>query len=271
MHDPVEGAERAVTQGAVTASGNDATLARWFETPRGAYVLAWEQAQYDNAVDVVFGFHAVQVGLPAVDFLRENRIPLRIRVGQEAGCTLASAAAHLPLASHSIDLVVLPHVLEFSEHPHQILREAERILRPEGHIVISGFNPLSLWGMKRMLGATLGRTDSAEYPWRGRFIGLLRLKDWLELLGFELNGGRFGCYAPPFAQAKWLERFSFMEKAGNRWWPIAGGAYVVRAIKRSLGMRLVTPPWREERVKRPALVQVARRDNVIHVRPIQKR
>ena len=96
-------------------------------------------------------------------------------------------------------------------------------------------------------------------------------QDWLALLGFELNGGRFGCYAPPFAQARWLERCAFMEKAGDRWWPIAGGVYVVRGIKRQEGVRLVTPAWREPKAKRPALVQVARRDNVIHVRPIQRR
>lgn len=268
MHDPAEGAGNDAKD---DAESGEVTLASWFETPRGRYVLAWEQAQYDNAVDDVFGFHAVQVGLPSVDFLRESRVPLRIHAGQERGCTLTCAATQLPLASHSMDLVVLPHVLELSEHPHQILREAERVLRPEGQIVISGFNPLSLWGMKRLLGATFGRSDSVEFPWRGRFIGLLRLKDWLALLGFELNGGRFGCYVPPFAQSRWLDRFAFMEKAGDRWWPIAGATYVVRAVKRSLGMRLVTPVWREERVKRPGLVQVARRDNVIHVRPIQKR
>jgi len=268
MHDPAECPGEVVTAG---AGAGELTLDRWFETSRGRYVLAWEQAQFDNAVDDVFGFHAAQVGLPGVDFLRENRIPLRIRAGREAGCTLAAEPTRLPLASHSMDLVVLPHVLEFSEHPHQILREAERVLRPEGQIVISGFNPLSLWGMKRMMGAALGRSDKVEFPWRGRFIGMLRLKDWLELLGFELNGGRSGCYAPPFVQARWLERFAFMEKAGERWWPIAGATYVVRAVKRHVGMRLVTPAWRDERAKRPALVQVARRDNVIHVRPIQKR
>ena len=60
----------------------------------------------------------------------------------------------------------------------------------------------------------------------------------------------FGCYAPPFAQPKWLARFDFMEKAGARWWPIAGGVYVVRAIKRVQGMRLVTPAWRKERARR---------------------
>jgi hypothetical protein len=105
--------------------------------------------------------------------------------------------------------------------------------------------------MKRALGR--GRD---EFPWCGRFIGLLRLKDWLQLLSFELNGGRFGCYAPPFAQARWLERAAFMEKAGDRWWPITGGIYVVRAVKRTFGMRLVMPKWRIEAAPAKAMSTV---------------
>ena len=217
------------------------TLAGWFATPKGAYVLRWEQAQYDSAVEDVFGFNAVQVGLSQFDLLRQNRIPLRTRVGLDGASDLVADSGALPLATGSVDLLVLPHVLEFSAHPHRILREAARVLMPEGQIVISGFNPLSLWGLKRALGR--GRN---EYPWCGRFIGLLRLKDWLQLLSFELNGGRFGCYAPPFSQAKWLGRAAFMEKAGDRWWPIAGGVYVVRAVKRTIGMRLVMPSWRSQ-------------------------
>jgi SAM-dependent methyltransferase len=162
----------------------------------------------------------------------------------------------LPLATGSIDLLVLPHVLEFSGQAHAVLREAERVLMPDGQIVISGFNPLSLWGAKRALGF-----DKHEYPWCGRFIGLLRLKDWLQLLGFELNGGRFGCYAPPFAQARWLERSAFMEKAGDRWWPIAGGVYVVRAIKRTVGMRLLTPSWRGQNGRQKALAPVTQQSS----------
>jgi SAM-dependent methyltransferase len=161
----------------------------------------------------------------------------------------------LPFASQSIDLVALPHVLEFSEQPHRILREAERVLMPGGSIVISGFNPLSLWGAKRALGA---RRD--QYPWAGHFFGLLRLRDWLHLLGFELNGGRFGCYAPPFASSSWLERSRFLEKAGDRWWPIAGGVYVVRAVKHVIGMRLVMPSWKDRPARKKALAPVAQRD-----------
>jgi SAM-dependent methyltransferase len=241
-------------------------LAEWLETPRGSYVLAWERGQFDSAVEDVFGFNAVQIGLPGIDFLRESRIPLKFGAGREAGCALRSEPVQLPLASQSMDLVALPHVLEFSSQPHAILREAERVLMPEGSIVISGFNPLSLWGATRAFAL-----ERRRYPWCGRFIGLLRLKDWLALLGFELTGGRFGCYAPPFSQRRWLERFGFMEKAGERWWPICGGVYVVRAIKRNLGMRLVKPEWRDKRAAKKALAPVTQRENGLQVEKRERR
>ena len=231
-------------------------LAQWFDSEQGKYVLDWELAQFDSAVDDIFGYHALQIGLPEIDFLRENRIPHKTVIGVEEGASVRSRPWELPIASNSVDLVLLPHVLEFSEHAHQILREAERVLMPDGSIVISGFNPVSLWGAKHAFGF-----KSDHYPWRGKMIGLIRLRDWLKLLSFEHSGGSFGCYAPPFKSAKWLERWKFMEKAGERWWPIAGGAYVVRAIKRTVGMRLVMPSWREWRTSAKALAPVAQRGN----------
>jgi SAM-dependent methyltransferase len=231
-------------------------LADWLDTPQGRYAMDWEREQFESAVEDVFGFNAMQVGLPSVDFLRGNRIPFKFTSDLEEGSTLTADPLQLPLATHSMDLIVLPHVLEFSPHPHQLLREAERALRPEGHLVISGFNTLSLWGLRQAL-MTRERRRALGCPWDARFIGLLRLKDWLQLLGFELNGGKFGCYAPPVSTQKWLSRFDFMEKAGARWWPIAGGVYVIRAVKRTAGLRLVTPGWRKERRQRRALAPVA--------------
>jgi SAM-dependent methyltransferase len=233
-----------VQNGAKYSGGERSSLSGWLSTPQGSYVLGWELAQYDSSVDDAFGFRAVQVGLPEVDFLRQNRIPFRFTLALEPGAGLAADPLQLPLASQSVDLVVLPHVLEFHPHPHEVLREVERVLMPEGHVVISGFNSGSLWRMRQMF------TFDRKSPWDAKFIGLLRLREWLRLLGFELNGGMFGCYAPPFRQSRWLERFAFMEKAGARWWPIAGGIYVVRAVKRVQGMRLVTPAWRQERARR---------------------
>lgn len=230
------------------------TPADWYATERGAYVLRWERAQFDSAVEDVFGFVAIQIGAQRPDFLAVNRIPLRACIDVSTGGCVRAVPDALPIASQSVDLIVLPHVLEFSASPHQILREAERVLRPEGRIVISGFNPLSLWGVRRMFGHRGG-----SYPWCGEFIGLLRLRDWLKLLGFELDGGRFGCYAPPFRRGKWLQRSAFMEKAGDRWWPIAGGVYVVRAVKRVHGMRLVRPAWKNSRAAQQALAPLPQR------------
>ena len=182
----------------------------------------------------MFGFRAVQAGLPEIDFLRRNRIAFRFTLALEPGAALAADPLQLPLDSQSIDLLALPHVLETHNEPHRMLREVERVLRPEGQVVISGFNPMSLWRVRQ---AFSRRQRGA--PWDARYLSLLRLRDWLRLLGFELNGGVFGCYAPPFRQTKWLTRFAFMERAGARWWPILGGAYVVRAVKRVPGMRVV--------------------------------
>jgi len=236
-------------------NGGRRTLAQWFGTAQGQYVLAWELSQFDLATEDVFGFRAVQAGLPGVDFLRQNRIPYRLALALEPGAAVTADALQLPLAGQSIDLLALPHVLEFHNHPDQVLREAERVLRPEGQLVISGFNTLSLWRLRRLFAPR-----AAGAPWDARFVGLLKLREWLRLLGFELNGGKFGCYAPPFAKPEWLARCALVEQAGARWWPHLGGVYVVRAVKRVHGMRLVTPAWRKERARRRALAAIPQRN-----------
>src|SRR5580698_7465077 len=111
-------------------------LAQWLATPQGEYVRAWEQERLDNIVADIFGYNAVQLGLPACDLLRSNRMALRFTAGTEAGAALTADLTQLPLASSSMDLVLMPHVLEFADDPHQILREVERVLMPEGHVVI---------------------------------------------------------------------------------------------------------------------------------------
>jgi SAM-dependent methyltransferase len=247
-----------VQNGAQKYNGELSSLSGWFTTPQGAYVLGWELAQFDSAVDDVFGFRAVQVGLPEVDFLRQNRIQFRFSVALESGAGIAADPLQLPLASQSVDLLALPHVLEFHHNPHEVLREAERVLMPEGQVVISGFNTLSLWRFRQLF------ASRKHAPWDARYIGLLRLRDWLRVLGFELNGGKFGCYAPPFRQRLWLDRFDFMEKAGARWWPLLGGIYVIRAVKRVHSMRIVTPAWRMERARRRALAPVSQRVHKNH-------
>jgi SAM-dependent methyltransferase len=224
----------------------------WFETELGQYVLGREQAWFDAVAADLFGFHAMQLGQCGVDSLRANRMPHRFCSGLEEA-DLFCLPEHLPIASQSLDLLVLPHALEFSPHPQQLLREAERVLRPEGRLLIAGFNPLSLWGLRRRF-----QRDAEDWPWRGRFIHLSRLKDWLDLLGFEPVGGRMACYAPPLDRRSWIDRFAFLEAAGDRWWALGGGVYLIHAVKRVRGMRLIAPKWEGQWLPRPNWARSAR-------------
>ena len=240
------------------------TAAEWFSTPLGRYLLARELPYFDRIVADIFGYNAFQLGLPEFDLLRSSRIPLRMRLDPQGPAELRGDFRDLPIASNSVDLVVLPHVLEFSDNPHQILREVARVLLPEAQVVITCFNPWSLWGFRRLL------HRDGHYPWHGRFLNLPRLKDWCALLGLEINGGEMGCYVPPCTTEKWLKRFSFMDAAGDRWWPIAGGVYFLQAVKRVRGLHLIMPKWKDQLAPKkelaPAPKKVARPEEALTAR-----
>jgi SAM-dependent methyltransferase len=232
------------------------TLREWFASPLGQYLLERERAYLDDVTPDIFGFHALQIGLPEHDLLRESRIAHRMKVAPWGeGVSLRAQGHELPIATQSIDLALLPHVLEFAEDPHDVLREIDRVMMPEGRLVILGFNPWSLWGLRGTLGSS-----RHQYPWNGRFVSLPRVKDWLSLLGFDVSAGRLTGYVPPFDSEKWRRRFGFMESAGDRWWAISGAVYMLQAIKRVRGMRLITPAWQQKAAREKQLIAAAKRE-----------
>ena len=244
-------------------SGRIIGLHDWFQTPPGRYLLAWEQAQLDATVADMFGYHALQLGLPELNALGTNRMPHRWMAnasvsqlapldalpcstlhGQRAA--LVTDFAALPFPASSLDLIVLPHTLELHGEPHAALREVERVLVPEGRVVIIGFNPASLWGLRQRRARLYQTMGFGELfmPDAGDFIGYRRMRDWLRLLSFEVEVGRFGCYRSAVRGEKWLNRLSWMDKAGARWWPIFGAVYFLVGVKRVRGMRLLSPGWK---------------------------
>ena len=227
----------------------------FFDSTAGQYLQEWEQKQHDLFLTNVFGYYAIQIGLPQVNFLRKNRIRHHVSIANSPTADIIGCPEALPLETASMDLVVLPHQLEFSENPHQILREAARVLMPEGKLMITGFNPMSLWGIYQRLSTRQEREEL--FPWNGHFIGLSRLKDWLALLNLEITGGAFGCYRPPNLSSKWVQRTAFLEKAGNRWWPTAGAIYTILATKKVYGMRIMPTPWQDKQTlpaEKPATI-----------------
>lgn len=249
----------------------------WFETPPGRYLLAWEQAQFDRAVADVFGFHALQLGLPELDALQANRMPHKWRAGTGTGPGAQGSAfvcdpAALPFAESSLDLVLLPHALELSPDPHATLREVQRVLVPEGKAIICCLNPASLWGLRQRRAHLYRRMGFGKLylPGAGDFIGYWRLRDWLRLLSFEVEAGEFGCYRPSVGTDKWFDRFEWMDRAGPRWWPIFGAAYFIVATKRVRGVKLL-PGWKEAPARAPAPVVVASSPGNMHTGNIESR
>ena len=257
-------------------------LQDFFQTAQGRYLLDWERAQMERVVADIFGFHALQLGMPSFDSLVTNRMPHRWTAsndlaglarpqgstapagGQAPGAKrpvvhLLCDFAALPFPTNSLDLVVLPHTLELDADPHATLREVERVLVPEGRVVICGVNPASLWGLRQRRARVYRRLGLGQLflPREGEFIGYWRMRDWLRLLSFEVESGRFGCYRPAVFSERWLERFSWMDRAGARWWPIFGAVYFVVAVKRVRGMRLLGPAWKPAKARAAAPVSVA--------------
>ena len=132
--------------------------------------------------------------MPEVDLLRENRITHKLRIANLGSPDLYAKCHELPIATQSIDLVLLPHVLEFAEEPHAVLREVDRVMMPEGRLVIVGFNPWSLWGMRSALGlrrkwrsehgGESARLAPANWPARSRIpqprLGLLYCQSYCQ-------------------------------------------------------------------------------------------
>jgi len=226
-------------------------LNRWFQKPLGQHLLSEEVDVLQQILPKLFGYHLLQIGNVGYGGLVDSSrimhrciLSLSANVIDKPYTSLYGSAEALPFANESLDVVVLPHVLEFEENPHEILREVERVLIPEGYIVIVGFNPLSFWGLWRWLFA---RRDAA--PWCGRFLSQLRVKDWLALLGFELKNYKSFFFALPFSNNK----ISFLKKikigvAGN-----FGAVYVLVAKKRVTTLTLLKSKWRRQ----PSLVREA--------------
>ena len=241
-------------------------LLQWFDTPLGRSLQAVEAHRLRTVLPQLYGTVALQLGrIGKLDLLdasatptrvvldigaprpsknRKNRHVEQLLTGSRTSVVLGESDA-LPLDERSVDVVLLPHTLDFCGDPHPILREVSRVLRPEGHVVILGFNGMSLWGLRRLI----ARRPRVA-PWCGHFFRLARVKDWLGLLDFECTHGGMLYYRPPVMGESTMDRLYFLEKAGDRWWPMMAAVYMVVAKKRVFGMTPLPVEWKKPKATR---------------------
>lgn len=226
-----------------------AELACWFHSTAGRYLLEMEQDRISRLLPDLFGYHILQIGGISHEHLLDNSrinhklVTSAVNVpGTGKTPDLFCDNGQLPIASESIDVVVLPHVLEFESQPHQLLRETERILIGEGHLIVFGFSPVSLWSFWRLF-----LKWRQQLPWSSKTIGMTRLKDWLSLLDFEIIHCERFFFRPPFNNERLMQRLVFLEQLGHYCWPYFGSVYLLLAKKRVASLTPIRLQWQMRR------------------------
>jgi SAM-dependent methyltransferase len=205
-------------------------LESWYTQATGGYLLNSLRQTTAELLSTAFGYHILQLGacrgLPLFDDCTINH---RVYCSEQGGdgVDLLARSQELPLDSDSVDVVIAHHCLEFASNPHQVLREIQRVLTPQGHLLVVGINPASLLGVSNQL-----RGLSSRSMWYShQAISERRLIDWLGLLGCEVQARSHLYAVPPIGSGRlreWLTRCDSW--ASERNLPL-GGLYVVHAIK----------------------------------------
>ena len=227
-------------------------LVDWFAVQPGMRIAEQERAALAAMVSDLFGYQLLQLGELGADtaylancpISRKTLVSHRVTTGSAS--VIVGEGRRLPVASDSVDAVLLIHTLDFSPDPHQVLREVERVLIPEGRVIVVGFNPYSLWGLWRLFGRWRG-----AIPWCGHFLSYPRLNDWLTLLGFGVERMDVMEFRSPTRKG----RFEIMENVGRRVWPMLAGVYVVRAVKRVSRVTPIRQHWSRLRVVGPRAIE----------------
>jgi SAM-dependent methyltransferase len=199
----------------------------WLDTPRGRAVRATEAQLLGEALQDVFGWELVQVGRWGVahELISAARTRRQIEICAPATPEPGDVVARLgqlPLASDSVDAVVLPHTLEFESDPHGLLREVDRVLTGEGQLLVLGFRPMSLWGLR---GAV---ARQGFPPGLRQMLSERRIRDWLVLLGYDVAPARHYLHEWPWGQPR-VSAGGLRRGLLN---PLPAGAWLLRARKR---------------------------------------
>jgi SAM-dependent methyltransferase len=220
------------------------SIRSWFTSDLGRHVLKTELAMLEQLLPGLFGYHLAQLSVQ--DIMLHDASPIQNKIIINLDTTnagLVSNPTQLPFANDSIDVALSHHLLDFAESPQKILRELARVTLAMGHIVIVGFNPMSLWGGWRTVVRCTGRKGIA--PWNGAFIRPGRLMDWLNLLNFKIDRAQYSIYRPPVSH--YLGEVNDYSDGVSRTLNLPIGAVYVIVARKHIGAVRTIKPVRSRR------------------------
>lgn len=222
----------------------------WYHTPLGHLLFKTENKQLHEFLENRYGYYLLQLGGPTqADYLIASPIGHKIYFDMQQSSNNHNSSVigqfdDLPFLPNSIDIVITQHILEFAKQPRKILNEIYHILIPEGHVVIIGFNPLSLWGFMHLC-------KRAVPPWQGKFINISRMRCWLRQLGFSIVKYKTFLFRAPLFNENTIQKISFMEKIVSKLCPWCGAIYMIVAKKTVIAL---TPSKQQKRIFKRRIV-----------------
>lgn len=200
-------------------------ISDWYQTDLGQFLLDELSLKLEPVLSTSFGYYSLQIGCPTESkfLLRSCRVRHHFNLDRDmANVDICSRSGLLPIANDSVDLVIIMHHLSTTDEPHALLREVSRIMIPQGKLIIIDFNPLSLWGLRHFFQSWL-----EQVPWGGHYFSASRLKDWMQLLGFDLQSHLKVGYLPPIQQPRVLRHLSWLEKGMRNWFKFSSALNVL--------------------------------------------
>ncbi len=222
----------------------------WYCGKLGQDLGSIELSEIEHEIDYAVGYYLV-IQSPIKDIVFEKhrlRETILVSPDLELGAsknTVVASSNELPFEPDGIDVHVMHHILDLSLVPHDDLREASRTLLPSGKIIIVGFNPWSLWGLRRLFSKHL------TAPWNAQFISHKRLEDWLKVAGLTLDNKRFIAYEPPLNNNRWRCRFRWVEFILKLLKLPFGGVYIMTATKQTPRFISLKRHWKSTHVHMP--------------------
>lgn len=214
---------------------------QWTELPAGLQMKSIIEQALEDVSRQMFGYHMVKLGALSSDIelpLSPIKHIVNMASPQQENTDVVAQTYNLPLLENSVDSIILAHELDFAQDPHQILREVDRVLIPNGHVAIVGFNPFSLCGLLKFL-----PINQKQILHDARFFSSMRIKDWLHLLGFEVIEFHHKVYSELFFD-RTIQHDSRWQIWCEKFLPWFSATYIIVAKKRVLPLSLVKPKWK---------------------------
>jgi SAM-dependent methyltransferase len=214
---------------------------KWQDLPLGEDIKSIVEASIAEVTRKFFGYHLVRLGdlssqLELANCPIYHKINITAELRTHTG--LVAQSTSLPISENSVDAFILAHELDFAKDPHQILREVDRTIMPNGYVLLTGFNPLSVCGLFKYL-----PFNKENVLHQARFFSSARVKDWLQLLGFEVIDVKYLLLNELFLQRK-LRPNSTWNQWSQKYLSLLSSMYIIVAQKRELPMSLIKPKWK---------------------------